>query len=418
MKKILLILLTLFLFIGCNKDEKHNFAIKVDPNSINFKPIPGGAIMSYDIPANEDIYAITATYTNAVGKEMTVGGTYGSTELVIKGFINKESSAMVKVSYISSDNRKSEPIDLTFSTLESSAVSVFNNINVEPYWTGFMVKFNAPEGADGFVNIGYMGTDPNTGEYKVLLKETKLIDVGENRFLYSNISSQGKEIEVVVWTEDFYQNEAKRMNYKIIPKMVTKIDPSTLTYIGSSWEDEKNKFGVKYLFDGDTKNYMKMTENKGDYLFATFSHISTEPTGIIDLKTPQSIAYFRMYAPLNDNLKYSGALDKLPAAITNHFKLYVSNDVNASEDEWVEVGEYHQSNNLNEALWWCYPMFNPAIKYKSIEELKAAEPCFCQVDFDIMTEKYRYLKIKYLSLYRASGHGRVMSNEMEVYTEK
>lgn len=420
MKKILLILFALVIFVRCEKDNGNYFDVALDAKSVSFKAAPGGAIMSYALPRSKSIMGITVTYTSADGKKMTVGGTYGSTELVIRGFLNKEDNVAAQIRYVSRDNHVSDPVDVTFSTLPAGAVSIFDNIEVGPFWGGFAVTFDAPEGVDGVINIGHMGINPSTGKPGVILKETKAISVGENKLLFNDVVSKEENIKVVIWTEDYFQNEAKRVTYDVMPRMTKMLAPSTLSYTGDSYENTNFRVGIRYLFDGDTKGYVNFKNNDGkSYIFKTQSSVALKPEGIIDLGKPEILAYFRYYATLNTNVISPfgpGCIED--GTWPNHFKLYASNDNKAAPEDWVEIGEYYQSNTSNEMVWWCYPQFDPLREYRTIEDLEAADPCFVDVKFDVMETKYRYIKIQYLSVFVSILKSQPQCSEMEVYVQK
>lgn len=420
MKKILLVLFILNILVGCKEDNDNYFDATLDAKSVSFRAVPGGAVMTYALPRSKSIMGIMITYTSASGEEMTVAGTYGSTELLIKGFLNKEDNIAAQIRYISRDNRVSDPVNVTFSTLAAGAVSIFDNIEVKPYWSGFTVTFNAPEEVDGMINIGWMGIIPSTGKLGVIIKETKAISAGENKLLFNNVTDKEENIQVVIWTEDGFQNEAKRATYDVMPRMTKMLDPSTLSYTGDSYENEsKYKVGVKYLFDGDTKGFQSLKYNNGSYIFKTKMDVNNKPEGIIDLGSPQTLAYFRTYCCLNTTYVSSASPGSMvDGSWPNHFKLYASNDMNAAPEDWLEIGEYNQSKTANEVFWWCYPMFDPLREYSTPEALEEADPCFVDVKFDVLETKYRYIKIQYLSIFFSNLDNQPQSSEMEVYVQK
>lgn len=419
MKKILFILFTLLFFIGCNKDKDQTFDIKVDAASISFTPVKGGARMSYVIPESDVIYAITVTYTNAVGEEVTIAGSYGSTELDIKGFSNAQSSVPAKVAYINRSYQSSEPIDVTFATLEPSTLTIFDNLTVVPHWSGFSVNFDASEDIEGLINIGYWGENPLTGKFGIIIKETRLISAGENRLIYRNISNKKENIKVVIWTEDFAQNEVMRKTFEVMPNTTKEMDNSNFTYSGDSKEHQFSKVSWKYLFDGDTKGIQKMTKNDGDYLFITEKPITATytPTGVIDIKEAQSLAFLRVYAPLNLKFSYMNSTVKATAC-PRHMRIYASNNPDPKSKEWVKLGEYNQSADLDEVFWWNYPMLNPDKKYTSVETLTNAGSCYMDIDFDVSDDKYRYIMVEFLGIYREGSGLYAISSEMELFIEE
>lgn len=418
MKKILLILSILIVFVGCKKDDDQYFDIEVNPNSFSFKPIKGGAELSYNIPKSESIYAIRIVYDNASGEKVTMTGTYGSTKMILKGFFNEENSVRAEVSYVNRSNQISKSIETTFSTLESTTVSVFHNMKVNPYWSGFNVEFEAPEDVEGMINIGYMGISPITGKRELLIKETKAIEPGVNKLSYSDILNESKALEVVVWTEDYSQNLGKRVSYEVIPKPTVMMDNSKLTYTGDSYEFDQYPYKVswKYLFDGDKTCLKQLGEREGDYLFITKSTVDKKPSGIIDLQEAKVLAFLRVYSPLNLSILYlANAIGAIDGGSPSHMKLYASNNKDAAANDWDEIGEYSQSNTIDEAFRWCYAQVDPSREYKTLVDLESAKPCFIDIKFDVTENKYRYLKVEFLNIYRTELRRNAMCNEMEVF---
>ena len=418
MKKTILILFTLAFIVGCKEKEGGDFNVQPDLSAFSFTPVAGGAIMSYALPDNDAVYGVKVEYTTATGNEVIMIGTYGDTELVLKGFIEAESAVSAKVSLLGFNNKVSKPIGVTFPTLPATTLALFDDISVESFWSGFKIEFEAPENADGFINVGYMGIDPITLEPGVLFKETKTIKPGENKLLYSNISN-GEEITAVIWTEDFTGHEVHRETYKVFPLLTKKYDSSKMSYTGNSLEVPHMFLGAEYLFDGDTKGIRKMrakgTGSNIHYHFMTNDQINMQPSGILDLDEEQYVASFRLYTLLNMDIGYSSywTTNAPESNMANYFKIYASND----KTDWVEIGEFFQSPTLDEKVWWCFPMINPLSIYRTVAELEAADPAYAEVNFDVMDTTFRYLRVEFLATFYPGWNTGVAAVEMEVYVK-
>ncbi len=422
MKKTILMLLALAIVAGCRKNEGGGtLPVQVDMSKIEFTPIAGGAIMKYVLPADGRVYGIKATFTSAVtGDTETVIGTYGGTEVALRGFIEPQSAVRARLSLIGLDGSESKATEATFPTLAASALSVFDEIEVTSFWSGFSVGFDADEGADGFVNVGYMGIDPVTSKPGVILKATELIRDGRNKLNFAGIPDKNGMIEAVVWTEDFAGNEVMRKTFEVSPYIVVQHDRRKMSYTGNSVENPDRKFGSVYLFDGDTKGIQSM-QVKGTmnmFLFATQDSPELSPEGVIDLGEPQLLAQLRMYAMLNSDVSYPSVLYNMPASpdtyYSNNFKLWASND----KATWVEIGEVYQEPATAQTQRWDYPAFNPGAKYTSVEQLEAADPCWCEVNFDVLDTTYRYIRIQFISNFKLpASYKRTAVSEIEVYVK-
>lgn len=429
MKKIILMLFVLVAacVTGCKENEEGgNLPVQVDLSKIEFTPIAGGAIMSYILPDDARVYGIKASFTSTTtGREEVVIGTYGGNELTIKGFLEAQSAVKVRLSLLGFDESESKAVEASFQTLAASTLSLFDDLEVNPFWGGFTVEFNAPENTDGFVNVGYKGIDPNTQQPGIILKETKLIEPGDNRLSYNDLPMELDQIEAVIWTEDFSGNEVYRQSYQVIPYFIKLLEPSTIDYSGNSLESEYEKIGLKYLFDGDSKG-IEMLKAQGagrvqeHYMYMSQDAPILKPEVVLDMGEEQQLASFRLYEMPNNGvvwytyvlyMNYDGYLANIP----NHFKVFGSND-NA---QWTELGEVFEATTMRQDLWWCYPTVSNLI-YRTPAELENADPCYAEINFDATQAPYRYLKVQFLSTWLPTypGYERIMASEMEIYVKR
>ena len=86
-------LVLIFLSIGCKEDDNiRPFGKDVEAGApgvvseIKVKNIPGGAVISYQLPDNPDIMYVRARYKVGQGKEMEARASVYANELTVNGF--------------------------------------------------------------------------------------------------------------------------------------------------------------------------------------------------------------------------------------------------------------------------------------------------------------------------------------------
>ena len=425
--KILILLVLAALFAGCKQEGSGTFPVRPDLDRITFTPIAGGAVMSYVLP-DESVYGIKVEYNNVNGRRQTMIGSYGESELMLRGFTGAETSVKASITLIGFDGSESAAVETTFSTLDASSLAIFEGIRVDPYWSGIRVRFTADDNPDGFISVGYMGINPRTQEPGVVLLGTVGIKAGENVMNFGEINDNGEEIDVVVWTDDFDGNPVHREEYSVIPLKVKKLDMSGAVYTGSTAEDARFYISWRYLFDGDTNGVQRASYPVGDrvmysYFFSTNAAATAHPVGVIDLGYPQTIASMRYYAPqwlADDELGLRGWSNYQPEdSMPNHFKVWAGNSSDPNDESaWTEVGEFYQYKLEPPSQWWCYPMIstNSQARIADLEALEAADPCYVNVPFDLLDYDCRYLKIQFFDTFaQRAGNYNVGCQEIEVY---
>jgi hypothetical protein len=76
MRKILFLLLILSGFVACKDDDEIGFDVPVEfRKPLEFRSIPGGAVMKYYLPDNDDVFGVRVRYTNAWGETLIKHGT-------------------------------------------------------------------------------------------------------------------------------------------------------------------------------------------------------------------------------------------------------------------------------------------------------------------------------------------------------
>ena len=451
MKKLIYILLVFWGFCSC-QDDNSSFGISMPIENLSFRPIPGGAIMYYKLPADQDILYIRVRYKDSFGKDIICSGSYACDSLTLLGFNEAQTGISARVSLCNKDDIESEPIEVTFDTKDSGPVTFLDNLEISPDWGSISLKYNIPEDIKGMAHIFYVGENPANKKTDTLLIKSFVLTKGTDSL---NIIPQQARLayDIVVRTEDFRGYMVKEKVWeKISPLEIEKqsieedfdfLDPPNL-----SIEDPDYNLGKAFLFDGDLKGEACYNWNKFDN-FSTYlagPQCLGKPLFIIDLREQKLPAEFRLYAMLfvRSSFPYgpmAGYPDekygeiwtscyatKLPSSVT----VFGSNNMN-DDSSWEIVTHFEQNREIDNKLRWC-ERCNDGGSYseyfiKSFNALQLAEPCYMKLSCSPHGKKYRYFKFVVNEVFASpTGHEsasygsnyekHVTIQELEIFTAK
>ena len=450
MKRILLYLSVVFICFSC-EDDKEVFDTTIPSENIVFESIYGGAIMKYDLSkSSTDVYYIKAEYIDITGKTNIVKGTYLSKEVKLMGFVEEQKGVPVKISLLDQNNVESKHLNLTFDTKESVACSVAKNAKVHPYWSGFYVDYEAKENG-GFIHVAKVGLDPFTKVVDTLLLATKPIEASmddkKNKILFADVCNAETNLtDVVIWTEDLRGNTINKKSFPKIQAVIADlIDPVAFDFVGSSLENEENKIGWKYLFDGDTKGYQH-TLNGGDEYYRFRSMKNALPANnkwIVDLKEAKNLAKIRLYSGLRSGANFNQTLFNThpEEMVPCHVKIYGANNIVTKmngpyeEIDWdatekVQLAEHQEKSFSPATEKWHYPFCVRLKDNMDAVGIEKADPCFLQLKFEISEDTYRYVVLEVLEnscatsldgihiMDHAPEDGIVTLQELEIYEKR
>lgn len=448
----LLLIFNVFSFSGCQDDDMERFMADMPENPFSFTPIAGGAVMHYKLPADQNVVAVNLRYQDVYGNEILRTGSHVCDSLVIVGFNEEQHDISGEVTLCRYDGAESEPIPVTFSTLDSGPVSFIKSLEVEPSWNGFSVAYrDIPANVNGMAHVFYVGTNPYTQEIDTLLVNSFTIEEGGDTLAFQ-LQQRNAFNTVVVRTEDFrgymvgqkvWENieSYNTGKFNLTENNVTYPRKSSLTDEGyASIEDVPALLGIKYLFDGDIKGETCWGIGGSRYkMFLAGPNAVGEgaPPMYLDLGSKQLSAELRVYCMLNTGKSFNTEpyysavwharyYNKLPNSVT----VYASNDEGEWEDKkWTKLGSFEQDRELETRLRWCARCATNSDwidEYETLEELQAADPAYFSVFFPAsgQGDGYRYLKIVFNDTFAAHNpYGCQNENkyltfhEMELYTK-
>lgn len=429
MKKIIYLLFVFVVLAAC-QDEKAEFDIE-NPSEIRFTPIAGGAIMHYKLPADDNVFRLKVRYVDAQGNEVIRWGSYACDSLEINGFNEARENVPAAVTICNRQDVESEPVNVTFSTLDSGPVAFFTKAEVKPYWNGFSLTYEGVSAAKGMAHVLYAGQNPLSGEPDTLLIGS--FPIGErNDTIYYSLQSTESVHDIVIRTEDYRGFRVKQKVWeKVDSYQVKKMDLTE-----DDFYDPKNlvvnefEMGAKYLFDGDLNGVRAcQISSKDDTRLSTFlagPYAKGEPF-ILDLgENGQVPAYLRIYAMLFVRYFPSGKYSpsghywggdyqhKVPSAVS----VYGSN-TKEDDNSWVKLGSYEEPNNVAYASRWCYRAAygSSSLFINKVEDVIAADPCYITVPMPPSEQTWRYLKFVVDELFGQEDGGTPNANEFVTFNE-
>ncbi|WP_279090328.1 DUF4959 domain-containing protein [Butyricimonas virosa] len=443
---------TLFLFIlllalfACQDDDKV-FDIEVPNDFVRAEAVPGGAMVYYNLPAKSDVFAINFRYKDCRGNDVLKVGDYGSDSLLLDGFNEHQTGVPVFVSLVNRQNLESDPFHLMIDTKDSAPYSFFDKADVSSSWGGFQLIYDTPEQVSGMVHIFYLGTNPHTQQIDTILMKSSPIVKGGDTLLFA--LQQDRAVNtVVVRTEDHRGFRVKQQIWEDVEAYFSeKLDTSNLKFIdvhNLSVENDEDKSGIKYLFDGDTKGEQRLKSGKGELVHTFLAGPgATGKPFIIDMKKERVPAKIRFYNILNNNmlrvkgLQYQTGLPQSPLGgiWLSHYEDKIPCEVTVygghSDDpkgEWTKIGSFSEDRTTSQNERWAARCTSVSYSYETLTALQEADPAYIEIIFPAFPITYRYIKFVVEEVFLQPYYNQnpvdynpskyVTIHELEVYTKK
>lgn len=426
---------------ACNNDDEVTFDVPVEFQQISFEPVPGGAIMHYQLPKNLDIFGVRARYVNAYGETLLKDGNYLVDTLLLDGFTEAKEQVPVQLTFFNSEMVESEPLELTFDTEASATVALFNDLMVNPFWGGFNVTYSAPETVDGTIHVFYVGVNPLTQQPDSILMGSYPITQGGDTLNF--VPQQDMDsFEVVVRTDDYDGHRVKLEVFSNIPSLtMDTLLPSDFdfSFTGTIQEMPEYGFGVQYLFDGKKKGdgFRSHFRAGNDEIYDTFM-AGPEAFGerfIFDLREPKVPAALYGYAFLNFGTYYpypsGSSYDPYLAQVWKGYyntrlpckvKVYGTNENPESVDLASCALLYSLDDDPSWTNWrdnsWCWRADNGInggrgenCSQLSDAEFNEVEPIVLEMLCNYTGEEFRYLILVVEDTYCDSRNGNIYYEE-------
>lgn len=328
MKKYIFFILILpicFLW-SCQEEERGQIPLDSIPpgqvTSVSVKNIPGGSVISYIIPEDDDLLYVKAIYHLDDGRVMEQKASAYSTKLEIVG-IGKSAPQTIQI--ITGDRSKNEsaPLEVEIHPLDSPIYNILSSMKIENDFGGITLQWDNPLKADIIINID------------TLNKDNKFITTATiyTSALVGRSSLRGylpTERIFAVSITDPWNNTTDTISGLYLPIYEEKLDRTKFARWsppGIPYQQLNNEWCIEKIWDG-------LGANVGiGYSWPTTAKMGDSWT--MSLGVTAKLSRFKIYQRMTNDQVYTGANIK-------SFELFGSPhpNVNENEDTWIYMGSY------------------------------------------------------------------------------
>ena len=312
--------------MACTEEERGQMPLDSVPpqqvNSVEVKNVPGGAIISYKIPEDDDLLYVKATYHLDDGTVMEQKASAYSKSIEIVG-IGKSKKQLVSIVTGDRSRNESQPIKVEVEPLDSPIYDILNSIEMNNDFGGIALKWDNPLKYDVVIVFDTLNVD----------KEFVEIDARYTNAIVGKDNLRGlpaEEIIIAVYVRDRWGNKTDRISGLYHPLYEEKLDRLKF----ARW----NPPGIPYIQLNNDWKIEKIWDGLGAMVGTGFSWPTTTKMGdswTMNMGQTAKLSRIKIYQRGTGAQFYTGANIR-------EFELYGSPHPNVNEDitTWIFMGSY------------------------------------------------------------------------------
>jgi hypothetical protein len=146
-----IILLSLAALCGCAEDKRPEITVNSTPpgpvSEVKVTNIPGGAVLKYQLPDDEDVLFVKAVYSYRAGSRAEARSSLYCDSIRIVGFVT-EDEYNVELVAVNRSNKESTPVNAVIKPLEAPVNTIGRTVEIVPDFGGVHLYWQNPDRAE------------------------------------------------------------------------------------------------------------------------------------------------------------------------------------------------------------------------------------------------------------------------------
>ncbi|MDR0743319.1 MAG: DUF4959 domain-containing protein [Tannerella sp.] len=249
MKRNIFMIWLSVLFFGCTEEKRPEIVMDSVPpapvTDVQIKNIPGGAVLKYQLPDDEDLLYVKALYSLKEERQAEVKASLYCDTLVIKGF-GDEQEREVQIVAVDRSKNESEPVKVTIKPLEPPVLAIGKTLSM----------------SSDFGGVSLLWENPTRAEISVVLeKKDSIGDYSPVEIFYSSViegngTARGMDTitsDFRAYVQDRWENQSAPLDAVLTPLFEKKFDRTKFQALYLDG-DEPYAWGwvLPNMFDGNT----------------------------------------------------------------------------------------------------------------------------------------------------------------------
>ncbi len=378
MKKLLYIIPALLLFVlgqGCKEEDRldhidENAPAPQQVSNIKSEGTPGGALLTYKVPGDENLAYVKAVYEIQPGVFKEGKASYYTDTIRLEGF-GDTNEYDVKVYSVGKNEKVSEPLMVKIKPLTPPVISSFSALTMEAGFGGVKIKFKNETEA----NLAIVLESDTSGNGFNVPVQTFYTKAREGSYSVRGLKSVEKSYSV--YLRDRWGNKSEILTKNIIPLFEQEVPkPFTALHLPTdSYLPVESSYPLERTWDGLVDIW----------IFASQSNALTQWFSI-DLKKTVVLSRMKMHQR-SPNYTYGGSNVKA-------FELYGSNApaTDGSFNNWTLVGKFRS-----------FKPSNLPVGQNTTEDYDYAYTKGEDFEFEETPQAYRYYRFKTVETWGGGG---------------
>ena len=213
--------------------------------NIVIKPTPGGAVVTYNIPDDDNFFYAKAVYEAPEGVRREAKASRYVNELILEGY-GDTNSHEVEFFSVGKNTKESDPITLSFNPLRAPVHAILDSLSLNAIFGGVEVLFDNPTESDIIIDLYIDST--GIGDFSLLYRHyTQAVD---GRFTYRGLDSLETKFRVQV--NDPFGNQSEILEKALTPLHEQQIPKDRFgdLRLPSDSESLRPSNPIQHLWDG------------------------------------------------------------------------------------------------------------------------------------------------------------------------